>query len=108
MPTSGSRMHPQFCCLRDGDMGTLISLMDGDMGTIIILMDGDMGTISLMDGDIGTIISLMDGDMGTIISQMDGEWSPSPPGIGQETQLSLHPSSNPILYHSRSPFISPS
>lgn len=83
-------MHPQFCCLRDGDMGTLISLMDGDMGSIIILMDGDMGTISLMDGDIGTII----------ISQMDGEWSPSPPGIGQETQLSLHPSSNPILYHS--------
>lgn len=79
MPTSGSRMHPQFCCLRDGDMGTLISLMDGD---------------------IGTIISLMDGDIGTIISQMDGEWSPSPPGIGQETQLSLHPSSNPILYHS--------
>jgi len=72
-------MHPQFCCLRDGDMGTLISLMDGD---------------------IGTIISLMDGDIGTIISQMDGEWSPSPPGIGQETQLSLHPSSNPILYHS--------
>lgn len=79
MPTSGSRMHPQFCCLRDGDMGTLISLMDGD---------------------IGTIISLMDGDIGTIISQMDEEWSPSPPGIGQETQLSLHPSSNPILYHS--------
>lgn len=79
MPTSGSRMHPQFCCLRDGDMGTLISLMDGD---------------------IGTTISLMDGDIGTIISQMDGEWSPSPPGIGQETQLSLHPSSNPILYHS--------
>lgn len=79
MPTSGSRMHPQFCCLRDGDMGTLISLMDGDIGTIIFLMDGDIGTI---------------------ISQMDGEWSPSPPGIGQETQLSLHPSSNPILYHS--------
>lgn len=78
-------------------MGTLISLMDGDMGTIIILMDGDMGTISLMDGDIGTIIS-----------QMDGEWSPSPPGIGQKTHLSLHPSSNPILYHSWSPFISPS